>query len=334
MGKGKKKIYVGFDLGGTKMMAVVYDEKMKPLGRARKKTHAQEGTKAGLQRIRDTIDQALDDANVGRQRLAGIGIAIPGPLDLNRGVILELPNLGWKNAHVKRFLEQTFHCCVVPANDVDAGVYGEYRFGAGKGARCVVGIFPGTGIGGGCVYEGRLLRGKTGSCLEIGHVQVQPGGPLCGCGRRGCLESVASRLAIASAAAESAYRGGAPNLLHAGGTDLESIRSSDIADAIKAGDAVVEEIVRDAARWIGVGISVVVQILSPDVVILGGGLVEAMPGIFLKESWRTARARVMPAFARTFRVKTAKLGDDAGVMGAAALAMDAADSAGRGGKHG
>src|SRR5690606_11620102 len=129
---------------------------------------------------------------------------------------------------------------------------------------------------GGCVYKGEILHGAHMTCMEIGHVQVMPEGPLCGCGRRGCLEALASRLAIAANAAKASYRGEAGHLKQLGGTDLSEIRSGVLADAIKAGDKVVEQIVREAARHLGVAIAGVVQILGPDRVILGGGLVEAM----------------------------------------------------------
>src|SRR5262245_152986 len=208
----------------------------------------------------------------------------------------------------------------VVLNDVDSGVYGEYRFGAGKNARCLVGVFPGTGIGGGCVYEGQVLRGKNVSCLEIGHVQVNPSGLLCGCGRVGCLETEASRLAIAAAAAMAAYRGEAPHLLAAAGTDLANIRSGVLADAIQAGDRVIERIVQRAARMIGSVVGDVVNLLAPDVVVLGGGLVEAMPDLLVNEVEQAARQRAAPPFAKTFKLAAAKLGDDAVVRGAAAWA--------------
>jgi glucokinase len=205
-------------------------------------------------------------------------------------------------------------------NDVDAGVYGEYRFGAGKNARCLVGVFPGTGIGGGCVYEGEVLRGRAMSCFEIGHVQVNPNGLPCGCGRTGCLETEASRLAIGAAAAMAAYRGEAPHLLASAGTDLANIRSSVLAEAIAAGDTVIQRIVERAALLIGGAVGDVVNLLAPDVVVLGGGLVEAMAEIFVPKVEQAARQRAAPPFSKTFKVAAAKLGDDAVVRGAAAWA--------------
>ena len=171
------------------------------------------------------------------ERLAGIGVGCPGNIDLEKGVVIDAANLSWKNFQIREALEEEFKCPAVVLNDVDAGVYGEYRFGAGKAARCLVGVFPGTGIGGGCVYEGKVLRGKNISCFEIGHMQINPNGLPCGCGRIGCLETEASRLAISAAAAAAAFRGEAPHLLAAAGTDLANIRSGVLAEAIQAGDA-------------------------------------------------------------------------------------------------
>jgi glucokinase len=314
----KNECWIGFDLGGTKMMALVYDAAFRPIVRKRRKTKGHEGADAGLARIVQTIDDALGEAHVDRSAVRGIGLGSAGPLDLDDGVILDAPNLGWKNVKIKSVLEKEFSCPAVILNDVDAGVYGEYRFGAGRASRCLVGVFPGTGIGGGCVYEGKILRGKTNSCMEIGHIQVMPDGPLCGCGLYGCLESVASRLAIAGASAQAAYRGLAPHLLDIAGTDLDNIRSGALADAIAAGDSVIETIVRTAAGHIGTAVASVVHLLAPDCVVMGGGLVEAMPRLIVSEVTAAARKKLLPSYADSFVVLPAELGDDSTAMGAAA----------------
>jgi glucokinase len=317
----KGKYWVGFDLGGTKMLAAVFDDTFKPLARKRKRTKAQEGAEGGLKRMAGVIQAALVEAGLGAEDLAGIGVGCPGPLDLDKGIVLETPNLGWKKTKVRAELEKVFGCPVVIANDVDAGVYGEYRFGAAHGARCVVGVFPGTGIGGGAVYNGEIIRGATGSCMEIGHIPVAPDGPLCGCGRRGCLEAVAGRLAVSAAAATAAYRGEAPHLLVRAGTDLNNIRSRALCESIAAGDTAVENIVREAARTIGWAMAGVVNLLAPDVVLLGGGLVEDMPDLFRDEISAAINARVMPSYENSFKVVVAKLAGDATITGAAAWAQ-------------
>jgi len=317
---GRQKHWVGFDLGGTKMMATVYDSQFTPLGSERRKTKGHEGIKSGLERLIQTIHDALQQAQVAPESLAGMGIGTPGAVDLDRGHIQELANLGWKDVRLKDRLEDEFKCPTVVMNDVDAGVYGEYRFGAGRDARCVFGIFPGTGIGGGCVYEGTILRGKKHSCMEIGHLQVTRHGRICGCGRQGCLETEASRLAIASESAAAAYRGDAPHLMATVGTDIAKIRSGALAESIAAGDFVVERIVRRAAEFVGIAVGNVVNLLLPDVVVVGGGLAQALPKWYLETIEEAARSHAMEGVSRSFRVVAAKLGDDANVLGAAAWA--------------
>ena len=314
---------IGFDLGGTKMMANLYDRSFRKIASQREKCKSRAGSRLGIEQLAALIRQTLEEGTVCPEALAGIGIACPGTVDLDRGVILEAPNLGWKNVQVKKRLETIFGCPVTIANDVDAGTFGEYRFGAARNARCVVGVFPGTGIGGACVYEGRLMRGKVGSCLEIGHIQVWPEGPLCGCGRRGCIEAIASRLAVSAQVATAAFRGQAPHVLAEAGTDLAAIRSKTLVRAIEAGDTVVERIIRDAARYLGKAIASAVNLLAPDCVVLGGGLVEALPRIYEAEVTDVVRTEAMSAFSRTVRIVVAALGDDATALGAAALAVEA-----------
>lgn len=316
----EKRYWVGFDLGGTKMLAKAFDDKFQTLGKSRNKTRGYEGATSGLERIVKTIQEALKEAKLDKKQISGIGIGCPGPLNLEEGIIHSAPNLGWRDVAVKAHLEAAFDCHVVMLNDVDAGVYGEYQYGAAKGTRTVVGVFPGTGIGGGCVYDGQIIRGKNASCMEIGHVQVAPEGPLCGCGRRGCLEAVASRLVIASQAAAAAYRGQAPHLLEAAGSDLKDIRSGALAASVAAGDKQVENLIREAARHIGRAVAGVVNLMGPDMVVLGGGLVEAMPELFVTEVSSTAKKRALPTLADSFKVVAAELGDDAAVIGAAAWA--------------
>jgi glucokinase len=305
------------------MMAAVFDEQFRIVGSRRRKTKGQAGAHAGIARIIETIQQVLQEAGVDPSALQSIGVGAPGMLDLDKGIVLDAPNLGWHNLPLRKALSAEFKTGVVIANDVDAGTYAEYRFGSARKARCVVGVFPGTGIGGACVYEGRLLRGKTGSCMEIGHIPVEPNGTLCGCGRRGCLETVASRLAIAAELAQAAYRGQAPHLLASVGTDIAEIRSAVIREAIEAGDKAVDQIVRRAARRIGDVLIGTVHLLSPDIVVLGGGLVAEMPDLFLNEIAQTLEAGVTNAFRGTFKVVVARCGDNATALGAAALGADA-----------
>lgn len=320
MSEHKPPYWVGFDLGGTKMLAKVYDANFRELGQERKKTKEHGGAEAGLERIIKTIRKALESSGIDRTELGGIGVGFPGPVDMESGKVLEAVNLGWEDIPLREALEREFGCRAFIANDVDVGVYGEYRFGAAKSAHCAIGVFPGTGIGGGCVYQGQIFRAKYCSAMEIGHIQINPHGKLCGCGRYGCLETEASRLAIAAEVAKAAYRGESPHLKDVIGADLHEIRSAVLAHAIKEGDVVVEQIIRRAAEKIGMAVGNLVTIMCPDIIVLGGGLVEALPDLFLEPVTTVARNTCMPPLVDFFKVVVAKLGDDASVMGAAAWA--------------
>lgn len=162
-GDKAKEFWLGFDLGGTKMLAQVYDSDWKMVGRERKKTRPGSSASGGLERIGDTIRDALKDAKITEDQLHGIGIGCPGPVDMAEGRLLQPPNLAWGDVHVREFLQTEFRCPVAVVNDVDAGVYAEYRFGAAEKSRCVLGVFAGTGIGGGCVYNGEIIRGHRSS---------------------------------------------------------------------------------------------------------------------------------------------------------------------------
>ena len=312
----KQTHWIGFDLGGTKMLAKVYDDAFNECGSFKDKTEGHRGKKAGLKRMALVIRTALDDAGVSVNQLAGIGLGAPGPVDPDTGVILEAPNLGWKNVDVRGHLEEEFGCSVVVANDVDAGVYGSWQFGIAKGARSVVGVFPGTGIGGGAVVDGKLVQGAGISAMEIGHITMTVDGD----GRPLELEMLASRLAIAAEAAKAAYRGVAPNLMKECGTDLSNIKSGALARAIAAGDREIEAIVKRAARWLGLGVATAVNFFAPEVVVLGGGLVEAMPDLWVKQVSKAAKSALMPSYGKRLNVVAAQLADDATALGAAAWA--------------
>jgi glucokinase len=236
-------------------------------------------------------------------------------------MLLKANNLGWEKVPIRKLLEKEFGCPAAVANDVDAGTFGEYFKGAGKGARTVLGIFPGTGIGGGLVYDDNIYRGRKWSCLEIGHLQAVPDGPRCGCGRRGCLEAVAGRLAISTAASAAVLRGQAPWLQKHAGSDPANIRSGALADAIANGDESIREIVTQACEALGSVLGGMVNLLAPDVLVIGGGLAEAMPELYISEITKAMKPKVMDALASTCEIRISKLGDHATTLGAAAWAF-------------
>jgi glucokinase len=307
----------GFDLGGTKMLCIVMDEAGKIVARKRKKTKGTEGAQAGVARIAALIRETFTESELPLESLQSLGVGCPGPVDMDKGIVNVAVNLGWKNVSLGSMLEDELDCPVSILNDVDAGVYGEYSVGAASGARSVAGIFPGTGIGGGFVYEGQILRGKNSSAMEIGHTRISSSNRTSGVDMTGTLESEASRLAIAADCATLAYRGEAPNLLRATGTDISQIRSKVLAAAIWDGDKAVENVVRQAAQMVGYAVVNLVHMLCPEIIILGGGLVEALEEIYIEEVNRVTKKSVLPCYSGMFEVRMAKLGDDAGAMGAA-----------------
>lgn len=320
MTANQRDIWIGFDLGGTKMLTVAYGPDWKVIGRKRRKTRGGEKGDSGIDRVGATIDRLLEECELSKDRIAGIGIGCPGPIDLKKGKVTLAPNLGWDDVDVGDYLKKRFGCPAVVINDVDAGVFGEYSFGAAKGARCAVGIFPGTGVGGGCVYEGRIFVGGGISCMEIGHTRISSGTRVTGHKLTGTVEAEASRLAIAAEASKAAYRGDAPNLFKKAGTNIAEIRSGALAESIEKGDKAIEDLVVSAAESIGIAVVNIVHLLAPDKIVLGGGMVEAMEDLFVGTVTKTARKYVFDAYKERFEVVAAKLGDDAGVLGAAAWA--------------
>ncbi|HNR31874.1 MAG TPA: ROK family protein [Candidatus Hydrogenedentes bacterium] len=311
----KGDLVVGLDIGATKMMAVVFNNKFEALGQCRKRSRKNGQT--AEDRIRQIIREALDA--VGSPPIRGIGVGSPGPLDPKTGIIIDTPNLGWKNFPLGDTLSKEFGVPVVVDNDVNVGTYGEWRFGDISECEDVVGVFPGTGIGGGIIINRKLLHGFSGAAGEIGHMTLEVDGPYCGCGKRGCLEALASRIAIAKEVAALAAREDAPYVKANCGTDIENMRSGAIAKAIENGEKMVEGVVRRAAYYVGIAVANLINILSPEAVVLGGGLVEAMPDLYLEEVNRAVKEHAMPFLRKGVRIVPAKLGDNAVVLGAAHL---------------
>ncbi len=305
---------VGMDIGGTKMMAAVFDSDFNIVGVCKKKSKTKSRERSE-DRIVKIIETAIEAA--GSPKISGIGVGSPGPLDPDTGVIIDTPNLGWKNFPLAEMLRKRFGVPVVVDNDVNVGTYGEWCFGEISGCRHVVGIFPGTGIRGAVLIDKHLIRGSREVAGEIGHMTVEVGGPFCGCGKRGCLEAVASRIAISKEIAALAIREDAPFILEKCGTDLATIRSGVIAEAVAKGEKKVEDVVRRAAYYIGIAAGNLINILSPEVVVVGGGLVTAMPDLFMKEIRRGVADHAMPFLRKNVRILPATLGDNATVMGAA-----------------
>jgi glucokinase len=319
----KKKYTLGIDIGGTKILAAVLDGSFRIQSEIKMKTRPEKGLTRFLEDIHDCVRQVIADAQIKRSTILGVGIGCPGLIDSRLGTIASSPNIPFlKKLPLARLLAQRLGLPVTLGNDVQTGLYGEHQFGSAKGYANAVGIFMGTGIGGAMILNGQLFRGSTGSAGEVGHIMVDPEGPVCGCGHRGCLEALAGRLAIAADAALAVARQKAPHLADKAGTDIRLIKSGAMARAIKAGDRAIEDLIRRKARLVGQVMANLVNIINPDVIVLGGGVVEAMGGIILREAEHAMRERAIGPSSKHVKVVAAKLKDYSIVMGAARRAAD------------
>ena len=314
---------IGFDLGGTKILAALFDRRFRLLAEFKAKSKPHKGEQNFLRTLKNCFDELLHQSGVKRSEIAGIGVGCPGLIDEKRGVVLSSPNLAFMgNMRLGARIGRLCRLPVVLGNDVNIGLFGEHQFGAARGYSHVVGMFIGTGIGGALILNGELYGGATGGAGEIGHLQVDREGPRCGCGRQGCLEALCSRLSIATEAAALAARQVAPVLLSSAGTNILDIKSGQLAEAVRSGDRSILELLRRKSRVIGRVMADVVNLLSPELIVLGGGLVEALPRLIVKEATRSMRSQAMPGLVRHVKVAAARLGDHAIVMGAAKRALD------------
>ncbi|NDJ74768.1 MAG: ROK family protein [Chloroflexi bacterium] len=322
--KRKDQHVLGIDLGGTKILAAVVDRNGHILGSAKRKTRSERGVGEVIARIIKTAYEAVDDAHLDMKAIQAIGIGAPGVTDYATGVVEFAPNLeDWVNVPLGTRLEGEFGVPVFVDNDVNAGTFGEFTVGAGRSYHnAVLGVFPGTGIGGGIVLNGRLWRGTHNAAAEIGHMVTLVDGPLCGCGRRGCIEALASRTAI-DRDIRGEIRGGRDSLA----TDLvdldtDNITSGVLAKALKKGDPVVTDVLERAAYHLGVFTGTMINALDPECVIYGGGLIEACGDVMLPIIREAAyRHLIRPLAPEQLPIVEAALGDDAVVLGTAMLAV-------------
>lgn len=311
---------VSVDLGGTKVLSAVFSKNMERIARSKKKTNPGEGSDSILETIDRCIKDALEKADRPISSVSAIGVTVPGVFDRDTGTIIQTPNLPFVDYPLKARLETRYDSPVFIENDVNAGTYGEFVAGVAQGYRHIVGIFPGTGIGGGLILDGRLYLGATGNAGEIGHMIINPDGPLCGCGKHGCLEAHASRSAMSKDAVFLASSGAAPETLEAVGTDFSNYTSKIYQKACEGGDERVAALVDRAAWFLGIGMANCANLLSPEMIVVGGGLIERLGARYLDVAERSMREHAMPGVAESVRVVAAILGDDATVVGAAALA--------------
>jgi glucokinase len=314
----KKEHIVGVDLGGTKILAAVFDAKFRLLAREKRSTKAEFGAAKVIDRVVGCVNEALAVAAIPHSAVAAIGVGIPGLIDAKGETVHVAPNLRWRGVPAAKLLSTRLHIPVVIVNDVQAGTFAVKQVGAGKKLTDFVCMFVGTGIGGGLVIRGEPYRGLAGMAGEIGHmVVVAHDGPRCGCGNRGCLEAVASRSAIVRRVVNAMGKGRKSVVRELCDGDPARIRSRILAEAYREGDKVVTEIIHDACDYLGIGAANLINIFNPQAVILGGGLIEALGDRMLPRITKSAMAHTIAATPDRVRIKDSGLGDDAGILGAA-----------------
>jgi glucokinase len=319
-----KKILVGVDLGGTSLLAVATNAKGKVLGRKKRKTRAEEGASAVLERMAKAIRDAVAEADAKMKDVRAIGIGAPGPLNPKTGVILHAPNLGptWNDMPITAHLSEQLGCPVYLGNDVDMGAVGEHVLGAGKGYRNLVAIFVGTGIGGGLILNGQLYRGARYTAGEVGHMVLLADGPLCGCGKRGCAEALASRTAI-EREIRARIAAGRESLVPAimAEQEREVMSSSVIATALEQRDTVVQEVMAQAEYYMGLLVANVVNLLDPQAIVLGGGVVERLGERYIEPVREAAEQYYLnQQDSSKIHIVATRLRGYAGVLGAAMMA--------------
>jgi len=318
---GKETYIVGVDLGGTKILAGLFDSSLECIGTAKVSTKAQRGLDTVLSRIERCVRDAVDEADLSLKQVRGVGIGAPGAVDFSSGTVLFAPNMdGWKDVPLKKELEKRLELPVFVENDGNISVLGVHVVELKGKPRHVIGIFVGTGIGGGLIMSGELFSGFNHTAGEIGHMIIDVNGPKCGCGSRGCFEAVASRTAIFQRIKEGIKDGEKTLLTEMLGSDLEDLRSGDLRKAIRRGDKFVGKVIEQVAEYIGIGVANLVNVLGPEVVVLGGGVMEALADEMTAVILKTAKEHAMPGTLKNVDILVSKLGDSAGITGAAVLA--------------
>ncbi len=313
-----KKYSVGIDLGGTKILiALINKETGEVLCHIKKKIKKQKGSENIMRKLIEGINELFAECNVHLKEISSIGVGAAGQIDRENGVIIGAPNLDCYELPIKQILEDNFNFPVFLGNDVEIAAMGEQKFGAGKGCDDFVCIFVGTGVGSCIIKNGKIIYGATGTAGELGHIIVDLNGRQCACGAHGCLEAYASRSAIETRI-EGALKKGRKSVIQDFLEPGKSITSSMIQKSIEREDELVLQCVTEASEYLSGGIASVINFVNPKLIILGGGLIEAVD-YFYQKTIKKARAKSLPVPASKIEFKKALLGDYSGVIGAAFL---------------
>jgi len=305
--------WIGVDLGGTKILAGLFDSSLTLLARAKQPTSYEGGPAGVFARIAQAVDAVIREAKIDPVLIRGLGFGIPGQIVLGSTVVRFAPNLDWRDIDVQPLLPASWSWPIVLENDVRMATYGEFVRGAAQGARHAFGIFVGTGVGGGFVLNGELYNGFNGHAGEIGHIVVH--------WRRGTsLEAIAGRKYQMKRAREILDDGPKRLRKEWKGVDLDRVKSSQLAEFYQKDEPVAVQIIDDAARALGAGIASVVNLLSPEIIVIGGGVAGALGDTFIERIWDIAQRYTLPGAASGMKCVAAALGDDSGIVGCAAYA--------------
>ncbi|MDD9975381.1 MAG: ROK family protein [Candidatus Poribacteria bacterium] len=320
-----KAYVVGIDIGGTKLATVVADSTGHILGKVRKPTLAEKGPEYALGLLFDMVRETIRLAGLEQASISAIGVSCGGPLDTKTGIVYSPPNLpGWDALPLKAKLESEFQVPVTIENDANASALAEYRFGGGCGYNAVLYMTMSTGIGGGIVLDGQIYHGANDSAGEVGHQILLPDGPLCGCGKRGCLEALCSGPAIArraqAAIRKQPVNKKASTMLSLTNGRIENVKSEHVLEAARAGDTLALELVSETAYYMGWGIANLVNVLNPDIVLLGT-IAIAAGDLLLDPIRETVSKFAMARPAAAVEIKPAQLGDTLGDLAAVALVV-------------
>jgi glucokinase len=311
--------YLGIDLGGTNIKSGVVDDAGSPVSSVSIETDAERGPDAGIASLAEAGRMAVAESGLRWDAITAVGLGSPGTMDIRAGMLLDPPNLpGWDNLPIRQRLQDALKKPTILQNDANAAAYGEYWAGAGRGVASLVMFTLGTGIGCGIVEEGRIIEGRHSHGAECGHIVIQMvNARQCSCGQYGHLEAYASATALVKRAAEALEAGEDSTLRPLYGTDRLTARAID--QAADAGDRLAQRLMRETARYLAVGATCLMHTIDPDIVLFGGGMIAAGPK-FLDQIRADIRAIAFPTPAAHTRIEYARLGGDAGFIGAAGCA--------------
>jgi ROK family protein len=313
-----KKYSIGIDLGGTKILiGLVEKESGKVVSHIKKKTKKEKGPENIVRKMVEGVEELLEESGKSFTEISSIGIGSAGQIDRKNGIIIGAPNLDCYNLNLKEILQDKFNIPVFVGNDVEVATIGEQKFGAGKGCADFVCVFVGTGIGSAIVKNGHIIYGATGTAGELGHIIVDLNGRPCACGAHGCLEAYASRSAIETRI-EGALKKGRKSCISEYLEEGKAITSSMIRKSIEREDELVTQCVSEASEYLSGGLASVINLINPELIILGGGLIEAVD-YFYKQTIKKAKSKSLPVPAEKIRFSKTILGDYSGVIGAALL---------------